>query len=413
MTQVRILIVSQYYYPEPVEKVHDLARGLVKLGHDVEVLTGFPCYPLGKIYTGHSQRVPFVELIEGVTVHRVPQFPDHSRSAVRRALYYLSFAASAAVLGPVVTKRPDVMLVYLAALPVGVAGRYIAFAKRAPYILDVVDLWPESVVASGLVGKRKGRTLRALRFVAKFVYSGATHIGVVTDGFRSSLERMGVPGEKVSVIHNWMPRETYRASEHDAELAGVEGLAGRFVVMYAGNMGQMQGLATVVEAGALVADDPDVVLALVGDGTERHSLERLAAELGLDNVRFLGRRDPADMPALYAIADILLVHLNANDLADMSIPSKTFAYMASGRPVLVAVRGEAARFVTANGFGQAVEPSNPIELASAIRSMRALPQSALREMGDAALAAYESTYCGDVQIARFERLLRDAAGQPA
>lgn len=404
---MRILVLSQYYFPEPVEKIHDLAAGLARLGHEVEVLTGFPCYPAGAIYPGYSQRPFWTETIDGVTVRRIPQVPDHSNSAARRAVYYLSFAASASAVGTLRVRRPDVILVYQAALPVGLAARVLRTTKRAPYVLDVVDLWPESVISSGMLANR--RAIGMIRWLAHGVYARATRISAVTPGFRERLVAAGVPEAKVTVIHNWMPSNTYRAVPPDPEVARREGLGDKFIVLYAGNMGSAQGLTAVIEAATLLRDDPDVVFALVGGGTEEDRLQKLAADRGLTNVLFLGRRDPTEMPDLYAIAHVLLVHLKPDELTDVSIPSKTFAYMASGKPVLMAVRGEAADFVRGNGFGVAVEPANPAALANGVRRLRSLPDRQLRQMGEAASEAYRSEYCGEVQIVRFEQLLREAA----
>ena len=137
---MRVLLLSQYYYPEPVEKVHDLARGLVRRGHEVQVVTGVPCYPRGEIYEGYSRSLGREEVIDGVRVLRLPQIPDHSQTAWKRAVYYLSFAASAATLGTIRARRADVLLVYQAALPIGFATWVISRFRRVPVVLDVVDL---------------------------------------------------------------------------------------------------------------------------------------------------------------------------------------------------------------------------------------------------------------------------------
>jgi glycosyltransferase involved in cell wall biosynthesis len=403
---MRILLLSQYYFPEPVEKVHDLARGLARRGHEVEVLTGFPCYPHGKIYPGYRQRLSFVETIDGVKVRRIPQMPDHGTRSLRRALYYLSFAASAAVLGTLFTPRPDVILVYQAALPVGLAARVLRVTRRAPYVLDVVDLWPESVTASSMLNNRLA--VRVLRWLIAGIYAGAARIRVVTEGFRRNLVAHEVPVEKLTVIHNWMPDETYRAAPRDERVAAREDLAGRFVVMYAGNMGAPQGLDTVIEAAALLGDRSDIVFALVGGGTEQQRLRQMAADRRLDNVRFLGRRPPGSMHELYAIADVLLVHLKRDELTDLSIPSKTFAYMASGKTVLMAAHGDAADFVAGNRFGVVVEPSDPVVMADAVRRLQAMTPQELKRIGENGLEAFRAKYCGEVQVVRFEQLLREA-----
>jgi colanic acid biosynthesis glycosyl transferase WcaI len=408
---MRILIVSQYYDPEPVEKVHDLARGLVSIGHDVEVLTGFPCYPLGRIYEGWRQRLWQREVMDGVRVIRVPQIPDHSASVLRRVIYYCSFAFFSAIIGVLLARRPDVVLVYQAAMPVGFAGRFLSLVKRAPYVLDVVDLWPESVSMSGFLRHPVPEAI--IRTLMRFIYRGARRINVVTEGFSERLVAAGVASRNLTVIHNWMPSQTYRPVPYDGERAALEGLSGRFNVMYAGNLGALQGLETVVDAAAMLRDVPAVQFVFVGGGTDSEDLALRAARSGLTNVRFLGRRPPASMPGLYAIADVLLVHLKPDPLADISIPSKTFAYLAAGRPVLMAVRGDAAQMVEKYGFGLSVPAGDPPALADAVRRMSSMSQAELDQMAAAAAEAHRTVFCAEVQIKRFDALLRDAVSATA
>jgi len=406
---MRILILSQYYYPEPVEKVHDLARGLVRKGHEVQVITGFPCYPQGEIYSGYRQSVAAEDELDGVRITRIPQLPDHSTSAIKRALYYLSFALSAATIGLVKARRADVMLVYQAALPIGLSAGLISKLRRIPLVPDVVDLWPESVVASGMLTNRIA--IGALRYAARLVYALSDEIIVVTDGFRRSLRALGVPDEKMTVVHNWMPSETYLGGESGADEADRGAFSRRFNIMYAGNMGPSQDLATVIEAASLLRDLPDVQFVLAGGGLELDALTKLVQQRGLTNVLFLGRRPPASMPALYALADVLLVHLKPDSLSDVSIPSKTFSYMASGRPVLMAVRGDAEKFMAENRFGLSARPSDPESLAEAVRALHTMPGEERERMGQAALRSYRRKYCSEVQIDRVAELLARVAGQ--
>jgi glycosyltransferase involved in cell wall biosynthesis len=404
---MRVLVLSQYYAPEPVEKVHDLAQGLVRLGHDVQVLTSFPCYPHGKIYPGFRQSWVKHEDIDGVHVTRIPQFPDHSQSIVKRILYYISFALSAATIGLWHTRRADVMIIYQSALPVGLSAAWIGKLRSIPYVPDVVDLWPESVAASGMLKSKW--IMSTIRLVARIVYRFAARVIVVTEGFRDKLIEMGVPREKLSVVHNWMPANAYGKVEPDAVVAQREGLAGRFNVMFAGNMGPSQNLETAIDAAALLGDLPEVQFVLVGGGLDLDRLKSLARQRGVNNVRFLGRREPGEMPALYALAQVLLVHLKPDSLSDVSIPSKTFAYMASGRPVLMAVRGEAERFINAGKFGVAVPPSDPASLAKAVREMYHASPQQRDEMARTAETLYRTKYCSEVQVARVARLLEEVA----
>jgi len=408
---VRILILSQYYFPEPVEKVHDLARGLVALGHSVQVLTGFPCYPLGRVYDGYRQRAWQREERDGVRILRVPQIPDHSHSAVKRAVYYGSFAVSATMFGPAHLEPADVLLVYQAALPVGFAAWAIGRLRRLPIVLDVVDLWPESVLASGI--STSARLAGMLRRAAKWVYGRADHISVITEGYRDNLMAMGVPSSKLCVIYPWMPSTTYGPRPPDPELASREGLAGRFNVMYAGNIGPIQALDVVLDAAAALRDLTAVQFVVVGSGAERERLIESARARGLANVRFLDRRPPEAMPALYALADALLVHLRPDPMSDVSIPSKLFAYLTSGRPILAGVGGEVRRLTEREGFGLAFEPASAPALESAVRRLYAMPPADRERLAHAALAFHEREGSAEVLTRRFEAVLRQVVERHA
>jgi glycosyltransferase involved in cell wall biosynthesis len=404
---MRILLLTQYYYPEPVEKVHDLACGLIRRGHEVTVLTGNPCYPKGKFYEGYRNLLR-LENLDGVRILRVPQFPDHSRSGIRRVAYYLSFAVSALVFGVLMGRRPDVVLVYLAALPVGLTGWLLSRVFRIPFVLDVVDLWPESVSSSGML--RNEAAERIIQKVARFVYRRAKYICAVTEGFRENIEKQGVEKARVCVINNWMPSETYlngRKSQKKPILIDEE-CKDKFIVMYAGNIGPYQDVGTILHAAGILRNYDKIRFVIVGDGVEYQKLIDQSEMSGLRNVIFLGRREPEEMPVLYVLADVLVVHLVPSILADISIPSKTYAYMSSGRPVLMAVKGEAEKFVKENGFGISVPPVNPPAMAEGILSLFKKTPNERKQMGDLGRENYRKHYCGDVQIQKFERVLNSA-----
>jgi lipopolysaccharide/colanic/teichoic acid biosynthesis glycosyltransferase len=400
---MKVLLLTQYFTPEPVEKFADLARSLAQQGHEVEVLTSFPCYPLGQVYQGFRQRICQTERVDGYTVTRVPQAADHSRSVFRRALYYFSFALSAATIGLFKVRRADVILVYQSALPTGLAAWVISRLRRMPYVLDVVDLWPESVTASGMLANR--RIVSLIRGVARFVYRGAAHVNVITHGYRENLLAMGVPDDKLSVIHYWVPEGVYSNIERDEQCTRQYGLEHRFNVVYAGAMGPCQQLLTALEAARLLSDLSDFQLLLVGDGLEAQELVRYAQQNNLTNVRFLGRMPAAEVARINACADMLLVHLKPDAMSRVSIPSKTFACMASGRPLLMAVEGEASELVQNHGCGIVVPPSQPEKLAEAIREFRLLPVAEQSRMGQAARTAYLKNYSSQVQIKKFVELL--------
>lgn len=344
------------------------------------------------------------EQVDGVTVTRIPQFPDHSRSALRRALYYLSFAASASTIGAAVSRPTDLVFVYVSALPVAFAGWIVSLLRRVPLVYDIADLWPDSVTASGLMENRL--LLRLLRGCCSFLYRRADAVNTVTKGFRRRLVEMGVPLERIEVVHNWMPSETYTPQLANPGLAEKLGMAGKFNVVYAGTMGPVQALSTVLEAAKQLLTSPPIQFVFVGSGLELPLLRDKARELRLTNVTFLERRPPEEMPGILALGDVLLVHLKPDPLSDISIPSKTFSYMACGKPILLAVRGEAAEFVAEHGFGLAVRPSDADALATGVRQLFEMSEPTRNAMGESASRVYQCRFSGAVQIKVVEQRLR-------
>jgi colanic acid biosynthesis glycosyl transferase WcaI len=407
---MRILILTQYFEPEPVTRSADLAHGLQSRGHEVQVITGFPCYPTGRTYPGFRQRVFDEQRLGGVLVTRVPQFPDHSRSVLRRALYYLSFAATAATIGLWRARQADVLLVYQSAFPVGLAAWLISRIRRMPYVLDVVDLWPESVAASGLITSQL--PLAVIRPLMRFIYRGAARINVITDGYRASLISLGVPSEKLSLIHCWHSGDICGGSDFDAGLAKTYRLEGRFNVFVVGTTGPLQDLACVVEAASLLQDLPGVQFVLIGDGIEHQRLIELAKRRGAANVCFLGRLSATLVERLLPMADALLVHLKPDPMSSISIPSKTFSYLAAGRPILMGVEGEAARLIDQHKCGISFHPSDAQKLADAVRRLAQSSRSERIRMAHAARAAYQRHYHSERQIARFAALLDKVVMRP-
>ena len=261
---MRILIHSYFYHPEPIWMPHELAVSLAQRGHQVQVVTGFPSYPHGKLYEGYSQRPWKRETIDGIPVLRLPLMVDHSRSSLRRILSYGSFMASSCVLGTLGIGPADVMYVSHPPLSMGVSAWVMGLMRRIPFVYAVNDLWPEAILATGMV--RSNKIISGLRWLERFVYKRASAIITVSPGYRDNLIGKGVPPEKVSVITNWANEEIYRPVEADPALARELGMAGRFNVVFGGNMGLAQNLETVVETADLLKSQEDIQFLFAGDG---------------------------------------------------------------------------------------------------------------------------------------------------
>lgn len=400
---MRILLLSQYYWPETLFKGLLYAKELERQGHTVEVLTGFPNYPEGKVFPGYKVKFLQREVLEGIPVLRVPLYPSHDTSGFSRILNYLSFALAAALIGPWVVKRPDVIYVYHGNATIGLPAWVIGLTRRAPFILDIQDLWPDTITHSGMLPRMLQPMLPLLDAWCRFIYRRSTAIAVLSHGFKATLVSRGVPPGKVHVIFNWCDPVVVQPYPMDPTEETL--LAGKFNVVMAGNMGPLQGLGVVLEAAQSLAEQlPDVQFVLVGGGVERPRLEQRAKELGLTNVLFLPRRPMTQINALLYRADALLVHLKDDPLFAITIPSRIQAYLAVGRPILCGVRGNASELVQEAQAGVSFTPGDRAGLIQAVTEVHALPAQARKAMGERGSRFYQDKLSLPVGTGAFIRL---------
>jgi colanic acid biosynthesis glycosyl transferase WcaI len=407
---MRILLLTQWFDPEHTLKGLTFARALKDEGHDVEVVTGFPNYPGGKVFPGYRIK-PFQREEEGgVRILRVALFPSHDANAIRRVFNYGSFAASASLLGSLLTQRPDVIYAYHPPLTVGLAAAALGAAKRAPFVYDVQDLWPDTLAATGMVVD--ARVLRAVDRLARWIYRRAAFVVAQSPGFRRVLASRGVPDRKLDVIYNWCD-EDQLSLEHDPQIAKALGASERFNVVFAGTMGKAQRLESVLQAAELLAARGSrAQFVFVGGGVEAASLEEQAKRSGLTNVRFLPPMPMAQIGRVLDAADVLLVHLRDDPLFEITIPGKLQAYMAVGKPVLLGVRGDSADLIETSGGGVTCEPEDPVSLADAVEKLEAATPSALHEMGERGKRYYESELSLRRGTRHFIRIFEAVVGHP-
>jgi glycosyltransferase involved in cell wall biosynthesis len=412
---VRVTFLTQWFDPEPgAIRGLPLARELRRRGIDVQIITGFPNYPGGKVYPGYQIRPWQREIMDGVPVLRVALLPSHDRNPLGRLGNYGSFALSSAALGPVLTGPTDVLYVYHPPPTVGVPTAVFRRLRKVPVVYHIADMWPESVVESGMLGDGaiKWMANRVLDAYCKWVYREATAITVLSPGFRRLLVERGVPEDKIRVVYNWADDEVFRPVPRDESLAKELGLSGRFNVVYAGNMGAFQGLETVIRAAARIQDVPDVQVVFVGTGVEEGRLKALASELHLSNVRFVSRQPVSNMARINVLADVLLTHLRDLPFFSTTVPSKTQVSLASGRPVIMAVKGDAADVIRRAEAGLVVPPEDDAALAAAIRQLHALPAESRERMGERGRAYYLREMSLAVGTERMLEIFREVTSGP-
>jgi colanic acid biosynthesis glycosyl transferase WcaI len=406
---MRILFITHYFQPEPnFFMCLPFARELVRRGHEVEVLTGFPNYPGGRIYPGYHVRMLHRETMEGIPVIRTPLYPSHDNSGLKRAMCYMSAGLSAATIGPWVVKPADVAYVIQGPMTVGLPACVLRLLRRIPFVLHVHDLWPDSLTSSGMFKSPTG--LKIVNAACNAVYKRAARIVSITPGMKRELSSRGVPPEKIEVIYNWCDDLLIARGQPRPELADSLGMAGRFNIVFAGNMGKMQALDAVLDAAQIVGvRNPIIQFVLVGSGVEVESLKQKAADLGLKNVLFLARRPISEIGEILRLADALLVHLKKDPLFEITIPSKTQAYLASGRPILIGVPGDATDLVLAAKAGLACEPENARSIADGAMRLASLPADELEQMGRNGMEYYDREISACIAADRFEKVFSGCA----
>ena len=396
---MRILIYTQHFPPETTatgRRAFDLAESLAGRGHQVAVLTGVPNHPssLGRPF---CQPAPRREVAAaGYSVVRVPVFRSEDTRTINRVLTYATFALSAAWAG--VRQQPPDVIVAVSPLPAGLAALPAHWMRGAPLVFDLQDIWPDSALAVGVMRPRLA--FRLLRLLERFFYRRCALIVGITEGFRRYLIRLGMDLARVAVVHNGVDWQMFDAGTADREFRKRHDLDGKFVVGYAGNIGLAQGLTALLDAADTLRASA-VKFLLVGEGTDKARLRKLARIRGLGNVEFLEGVPRERVAPILASCDALLLILRRDPLFEITIPSKLYEYMAAGKPILCSVGGEAARLVASARCGLSVEPSNGAALARAVEKLGRAP-ALRRNMGR------RGERCARERFSR-ERLMADYA----
>lgn len=408
---MNVLCLTQWFSPEP-ESSRGLpfAKWLQRRGHKVAVLTGFPNYPNGVLYPGYRMRPRQWEELEGVRVLRVPLYPNHDRSALRRSVNYLSFAAAAALIGLPSIGKVDVIYVMATPPTAGLPPLLTRLFSGVPYLFNVTDVWPEAVVDSGMLkGGLAGRVLsRSIEKLCHFVYGQARFVTTISHHCKRLLIDRGLKEDQVHTIYNWVDEDLFRPLPRDPELTRRLGLDGRFNFIYAGNFGPFQDLDTVIRAAALLRHIPEIQILLVGTGQLEKQVRARAAELDLPNVRFIPRMEQREIPAVCSAADVLLVHLIDRPFLRAILPSKVQMCLATRRPVLMAAAGESAEVVREARAGLTCEPENERALAECMEKFYRTRRSDREEMAQRGRQFYLDRMSLDVGARTIEALLERA-----
>ena len=406
---MKILFLSHYYLPEgnaPATRVSALAERWVKAGHSVTVITCAPNVPNGVVYEGYANKWCVRETINGVNVIRVWTYLAANKGAVKRMLNFVSYLFSA-VFRALREPRPDIVIATSPQIFCGCAGVWAKWLLRVPFVLEIRDIWPESMGAVG--AKIPGLALRYLEHVERVMYRVADHVVTVGEGYVEKLLERKVPREKISVVMNGTDLETFFPRPKNDELLSKYGLNGKFVVSYIGTVGMACGLEVVLEAAAKLkamtdAQAKKIAFVIVGDGAVREKLEGEAKEKNLDNVVFTGRQPKDSMPDWVASSGANLVHLRKTDLFTTVMPSKIFESAGCARPVIMGVDGFAKKLVMDAGAGLSMSPGNADELVDCALKLASDPELC-EKLGRGAHEKIAKVHNRDSQAADYLALL--------
>lgn len=368
---MKILFLTDNFPPEsnaPANRTYEHALEWINKGAEVTVITCAPNFPKGKTYAGYKNKLYQTEEMDGIKVIRVWTYMSGNAGFLRRTLDYVSFGVMAFLVALFV--RTDVLIATTPQFFTALFGWLAAFFKRTPWIMEVRDLWPESIKAVGVL--KRGQVMGFLEKIELFLYREATHIVVVTDAFKENISRRGISKAKISVVKNGVILQNYPVLEKSKEIIAEQKLQGKFIVGYLGTHGLAHKLDFILECAKKMTD-PNVHFLFVGDGAKRDELLAQKARLDLSNVSLLPSVTKAQTKNYISIFDVALVNLRKNETFKTVIPSKIFENAAMGKPILLGLEGECRQIIEDYSAGICFEPENEedfIEKLSVLKNNR-------------------------------------------
>jgi glycosyltransferase involved in cell wall biosynthesis len=375
---MHILFLTHYFPPEvnaPASRTYENTKRWVRAGHKVTVITCAPNHPNGVVYPGYENKWRQWDEKDGVRVLRVKTWLSANKGVANRSLNYFSYLLSAAAFCGRV-RGVDLVVSTSPQFFCGLAGYFVSRRLNCPWVVEIRDLWPESIHAVGAV---RGRgVIGLLERIERFLYRKPNHIVALTAAFKRHIAARGIPPEKIDVVTNGADLEQFQPLPKRNGFRARHGLDGQFVAAYVGTHGMAHALGTVLNAAKLLEKEPQVRFLLVGDGAERENLLKRQAELNLNNVLMLPQQNKKSIPEILAASDACMVLLRRTELFKTVIPSKIFEAMAMERPIILGVDGESRNIVEGSGSGVFIEPENAEQLADAVLRMSREPAWAER-----------------------------------
>ncbi len=392
---MNLLVFSQYFWPENF-RINDLVKALLSRGINVDVVTGQPNYPGGRIFDGYGAKNFSRQSWSDTTIFRLPMVPRGRGSALRLILNYLSFVLSGVLLGPLAMRgRPvDIIFVYgISPILQAIPAIFMAWLKDAKLVIWVQDLWPESLEATGFVRNRWA--LAMVRVLVRWIYRHSDLILVQSEAFIAPVSALADAGK---IVYYPNSADDVFTSGCDDGTCSISEMESGFSVVFAGNLGTAQAVDTIIDAAELLKDKPEVKIVLVGGGSQVTRLQGEIIRRGLNNILLVGQYPLAAMPAILRRADVLLVTLRDEAIFYHTIPSKMQAYLAVGRPIIACLNGEGARIIEQANAGLTCPAENAPKLAEAIIDLYQMSTVERARLGRNAQSYFEKHFDSDMLV---------------
>lgn len=366
---MKILFLTDNFPPEvnaPATRTYAHCRQWVRAGAEVTVITCAPNFPQGKVYKGYKNKLYSTEIMDGIRIVRVWSYIVANKGLLKRTLDFISFSVSSFIAGLFI--KTDIIIATSPQFFTALAGRTLSFVKHRPWIMEVRDLWPESIKTVGAM--KDNIIIRYLEREERKCYKSAKHIVVVTDSFKTRLIERGIVAKKISVIKNGVNRQFFTPTTKDKELINTLGLSGKIVIGYIGTHGMAHKLDFIIHIAKKLSTTTNYHFLFIGDGAERHNLLQLKKNLDCQNITMLESVPKEEVKRYISILDICLINLRKSDLFKTVIPSKIFENASMGIPILMGVEGEAKDLVEGYGAGLCFEPENEADFIRTLQELQ-------------------------------------------
>ena len=368
---MKIVVICHYFPPEigaPSARIYEMAKYWAELDNEVHIVTCFPNHPTGIIPDKYKGMKYYLEMMNGIYVHRNYVYATPNKGFFKKTLGHISFMISSVLFSMKKIEKPDIIITSSPTFFSIFSGYWYSIRKKAPFVLEIRDLWPAAMIELGVV--KEGLITRALEKMELFFYRKCKRLIMVTKSFKDNVINRGIDGEKIHVITNGVDQELFYPREKSRSLIEKYSMNDKFVISYVGAHGISQNLSTILKVAKSLNNEEDIQFLFIGEGAEKEKLKEIANNENITNVRFIDAQPKEMIPEFYCTSDICLIPLKKIELFRTFIPSKMFEIMACGIPIVASVEGESADILNDSKSAVVIEPDNPDEIKRAILKLK-------------------------------------------